>query len=375
MTLTFTQPPVLPSGSARPVAAPVAAPAAIRYAGARIDEHLGRFLADQYARWTALDPDLAAPLEALSDAVLAGGKRLRPAFCRLGFEAGGADPDASPGREQLDDAGAALELLHAFALIHDDVMDGSFTRRGRTTTHVRFEAQHQLLRARGESRRFGESVAILIGDLAHAWAEHLAGKLPPVVQPLWREMQAELMMGQYLDVLRTAHGRPGVAQAERIAVLKSARYTIEWPLRIGATLAEAPFPIHHALSTYGRALGLAFQLRDDLLGAFGQPDTVGKPVGADLRDGKPTPLLALALERASAHDRQVLETAGAPGLDDAAVADIQAALIRTGAVEAIEERIERLAGDAVRALAIDSLPPHAARSLTEAAAFVVHREH
>ncbi|WP_334142165.1 polyprenyl synthetase family protein [Rhabdothermincola sp.] len=371
MTLTSTQPPPLTSGGA----GPVAAPAAIRRIGTRIDQHLGRFLAEEYARWTALDADLAAPLDALSDAVLAGGKRLRPAFCGLGFEAGGGDPDASPGREQLDDAGAALELLHAFALVHDDVMDGALTRRGRTTTHVHFEAQHQLLRARGESRRFGESIAILIGDLAHAWAEHHASKLPSVVQPLWREMQAELMMGQYLDVLRTAHGRPGVAQAERIALLKSARYTIEWPLRIGATLAEAPLPVHEALSNYGRALGLAFQLRDDLLGAFGEPDTVGKPVGADLRDGKPTPLLALALERAGTRDRQVVEMAGAPGLDDADVAAIQAAMIRTGAVEAIEARIERLADAAVRALAIDSLPPHAARSLTEAAAFVVHREH
>ncbi|MEJ5256006.1 MAG: polyprenyl synthetase family protein, partial [Acidimicrobiales bacterium] len=224
--------------------------------------------------------------------------------------------------------------------MHDDVMDGSVTRRGRATTHVRFGFQHQLLRGRGESGRFGESVAILVGDLAHVFAEQLAERLPTAARALWREMQVELVMGQYLDVLRTVHGRPGRAQADRIAVLKSGRYTIERPLRLGATLADAPFPVQVALSAYGHALGLAFQLRDDLLGAFGEPDTLGKPVGADLLDGKPTPLLALALERSSPADRLVLDRAGEPGLDESGVREIQEVLRRCGAVQEVEQRIE-----------------------------------
>jgi geranylgeranyl diphosphate synthase type I len=198
MTLTqapsLTAPPTPPTpptpeltpASTTPTTGPatVPVPAAVRRAAQRVEDRLGRYLAEQYARWSTIDPDLAAPVEALSDAVFAGGKRLRPAFCLLGFEAAGGDPDLDPARRQLDDAGAALELLHAFALVHDDVMDGSVTRRGRATTHVRFGFQHQLLRGRGESRRFGESAAILVGDLAHVFAEQLAERLPTAAQAL-----------------------------------------------------------------------------------------------------------------------------------------------------------------------------------------------
>jgi geranylgeranyl diphosphate synthase, type I len=349
-------------------------PTAVELAARRVDQRLRRLLDDERTRWAGVDVDLAAPLDALTCSVLAGGKRLRPTFCALGFQAAGGRDDVEPGASLLDDAGAAFEMLHAFALVHDDVMDGADTRRGLATPHASFRDDHRQVGGRGESRRFGESVAILVGDLAHVYAERLAARFTGPAREVWHEMQTELMMGQYLDVLRTSHGRADRAQARRIAELKSGRYTIERPLELGAALASAPPDSQHHLRSYAAPLGLAFQLRDDVLGAIGDPGLTGKPVGGDLREGKPTPLLAVALERASNRQRALLDRAGAPSLTDDELRAMQQVLIDTGALSEVEGEISALTGQAVGAVDEAGFAEPVAESLVALAWFVSQRE-
>jgi geranylgeranyl diphosphate synthase, type I len=349
-------------------------PTAVERAAHRVDQRLRRLLDDERTRWARVDVDLSAPLDALARSVLVGGKRLRPAFCALGFQAAGGRDDVEPGASLLDEAGAAFEMLHAFALVHDDVMDGADTRRGLATPHARFRDDHRQVGGRGESRRFGESVAILVGDLAHVYAERLAAGFTGQARVVWHELQTELMMGQYLDVLRTSNGRAYRAQARRIAQLKSGRYTIERPLELGAALASAPPAGQHHLRSYAAPLGLAFQLRDDVLGAIGDQDLTGKPVGGDLREGKPTPLLAVALERASNPQRALLDRAGDPGLTDDEVRAMQQVLVDTGALGEIEREISALTAQAIAAVGEANFAEPVTESLVELAWFVSQRE-
>src|SRR5690606_7900547 len=214
-------------------------------------------------RWRAVDPALAEPLRALERLVAAGGKRLRPAFCHWAFVGAGGDADDP----RIVDAGAAFEMLHAFALLHDDVMDGSDTRRGVRTAHIAFADAHRSAGWQGEPRRFGEGAAILVGDLAHAYADGLLGDVPADVRAVWNDLRLELNMGQYLDLLGTARADRDRALARRIARYKSGKYTVERPLHLGAALAGRLGDLREPLSAYGEPLGEVFQLRDDMLGA------------------------------------------------------------------------------------------------------------
>jgi geranylgeranyl diphosphate synthase, type I len=331
---------------------------------------LTTLLDDEISRWTDLTSDLAEPLDALRSLVMAGGKRLRPAFCFWGFVGAGGDRDDPV----VVDAGAAFELLQAFALVHDDVMDGSATRRGFRTAHLAFADRHQLEVWRGEGRRFGEGVAILIGDLAHVYADLLLRDVPREVLAVWDELRIELNVGQYLDILGTARGDTDPDAARRIARYKSGKYTIERPLHVGAALAGRYDELGPALSAYGDPLGEAFQLRDDLLGAFGEGTVIGKPVGDDLREGKPTPLLAAASGAADAGQRATLERIGDPDLADDEMLAIQAALRDTGAVDEIERQIEQLTTDAIAAIESADVTDEARAALVDLAHFVAWRE-
>ena len=311
---------------------------------------------------------MAEPLQALRTLVLTGGKRLRPAFCHWGFVASGGDPDD----DRVIDAGAAFEVLQAFALVHDDIMDGSAVRRGLPAIHRQFTEHHDTRRWQGEPRRFGEGVAILVGDLALVYADRLLPDGNGAVHELWDELRVELNVGQYLDLLGTATGRVGREGARRIARLKSGRYTIERPLQLGAHLAGRA-GLAAELSRYGDPLGQAFQLRDDVLGAFGDPAETGKPVGEDLREGKPTLLLAVATENATDADRPLLERVGDPSLGSDLIADLQELFVRSGALAAIETEITDLADLATSALATIAVADPARTALEDLADFVVAR--
>ena len=336
-----------------------------------MDGRLERLLAGERERWAALDADLGAPIDEIGRLVLAGGKRLRPAFCHWGFVGAGGDA----GDQRVVDAGAALELLHAFALFHDDVMDGSSSRRGAPTTHTLYANDHGQRGLAGESRRFGEGVAILVGDLAFVYADLLLHGMPEAAWRVWNELRVELNFGQYLDMVGSAHGERRREKAERICRYKSGKYTIERPLHLGAVLAapdRADELLPH-LSAYGLPLGDAFQMRDDVLGAFGETAVTGKPVGDDLREGKPTPLMAMATARANDAQRAVLELVGRQALDDEDVARAQAVIVETGALDELEAHITALTNEAVSALDSAPIAAIAKDELRQLAAFVSWR--
>jgi geranylgeranyl diphosphate synthase type I len=348
----------------------VPVPSSLLLVAELVERRLTEVLEAECARWSALDPDLAEPLRALAQLVGAGGKRLRPAFCHWGFVGAGGDP-ADP---RVVEAGAAFEMLQAFALVHDDVMDGSATRRGTRTAHLEFADRHLDDVWRGESRRFGEGVAILIGDLAHVYADRFMVDAPPEAIEVWNELRIELNIGQYLDVLCTARGDADLVRARRIARYKSGKYTIERPLHVGAALAGGDAALQAELSGYGDPLGEAFQLRDDLLGAFGDEAVTGKPVGDDLREGKPTPLLAIALAGADADQAAVLELVGTADLDHRSVAAVQAVLVETGALAEVEHAIDRLTHEAIDAIGTAPITEDARTALVELAHYVAWRD-
>jgi geranylgeranyl diphosphate synthase type I len=347
------------------------APASLATIAARVDARLDELLKAERARWVAIDPDLAGPIDEIRLMVESGGKRLRPAFCYWAFVGTGGD-GADPG---VVDAGAALELMHASALFHDDVMDDAASRRGAPTTHARFAERHERAGWTGEGRRFGDGVAILVGDLALVLADDLMVGAPEAAWRLWNELRLELNVGQFLDVLGSAQRDRRLEKAQRIARYKSAKYTIERPLHLGALLAgpRRDDELFHALSAFGLPLGDAFQMRDDVMGAFGDPVVAGKPVGDDLRQGKPTWLLATAAARATDEQRAVLARVGAADLDAAGVAAIQHVLVGTGALDAAEGRIDELAEEARAALAGCPLTDEARRELAALADYVVAR--
>jgi len=344
-------------------------PADLSSIAARVEGRLRALFGEERARWSTLDAGLAEPLDALAHLVLAGGKRLRPAFCHWGFVAAGGDPDD----ERIVDAGAAFELLQGFALIHDDVMDGSATRRGGPAVHRRFIDRHGDGSWRSEGRRFGEGVAILVGDVAFVYADRLLPTGDPTVAALWHELRVELNIGQYLDLVGTATAAFDRTSSHRISRYKSGRYTIMRPLQLGAALAGRS-DLVDPLGGYGDPLGEAFQLRDDVLGVFGDETLTGKPVGDDLREGKPTLLLAVAAERADGAGRRLLDRVGDPTLTDDEVAGLQDLLRRSGAVEVTEAEIARLRDEALAALDVVDAPAAATRALADLAHFVVARD-
>ncbi len=309
----------------------------------RVTKAIDAVLAHQRPRLDAVSPELAPVADALADFLLDGGKRLRPAFGYWGWRgAGGADSD------EIVAAVACLEWLHACALIHDDVMDRSDTRRGAPAVHRRFASLHRAEGWRGDPESFGHSAAILLGDLCLIWADETynTSGLPADAlrrgQPVYDEMRTELMAGQYLDLLEQAIGGSSVERALRVATYKTAKYTIERPLHLGAALAGAPPALVRAYTAYGLPLGEAFQLRDDLLGVFGDPSVTGKPAGDDLREGKRTVLMAWTLARADARQCDLIRRhLGDPHLSGAKVALLRDVIEATGA----RQHSERLIGE------------------------------
>jgi geranylgeranyl diphosphate synthase type I len=346
-----------------------ATPTSLRDIATRVDARLTAFLAAERTRWVAFDADLAVVFGELERMVVGGGKRLRPVFTYWGFVGAGGDPTDA----RVIDAGAAFELLHAFALFHDDIMDGSITRRGATATHEALQAEHRTRGWSGDARRFGDGAAILIGDLSFVYSDMLLAGLGPRGWQMWNELRVELNIGQYLDMLGSAQNERRPDKAARICRYKSAKYTIERPLHLGALLADENTELLDAYSRYGLPLGDAFQLRDDVLGVFGESNITGKPVGDDLREAKPTPLMALALQRANAAQRMVLQRVGREALDPAGISEVQQAIIHSGALDEMESTITRLTNEAIAAIGATPISAEVQTRLVELAHFVSDR--
>ena len=297
-----------------------------------------------------VDPGLGAVVDAV-EALAVGGKRLRARFALLGAAgaAGGADV---PGAEGL---ATAVELFHLAALVHDDLMDHADERRGVPTVQRVFDTG---------SPDFAGSVAVLAGDLLLTWADDVLARstqeLPTgsAVRRVWSQMRDQVLAGQYLDLRNQERGGVEASAVVRTLVYKSAKYTVEHPLRLGGTLAGAPADLLAGYGTYGLAVGEAFQLRDDLLDLYGDAALTGKAVGGDLREGKQTLLVALALETATEAQRRTLTARlGDPELDAAGVADVREVVDATGARDRVEDRIADLVARArgtASALTVDA---------------------
>ena len=340
----------------------------------RVDSALRAFLGQQREVLLAAGDELLPGAEAMTG-LLAAGKRLRPAFCYWGWRGAGG-----PDGPEIINAAAALELLHASALVHDDLMDASDTRRGKPSLHRQFEAYHAARRWHGSPAAFGMGMAILLGDLLLAWTDEMfhASGLPGSAlrrgQPILDLMRTEVFAGQYLDLLGQAAGDGTLDSALRVVEYKTSKYTIERPLHLGAALAGAPWGtgtgtgtgtgpgaepgagtpapgLAAAYSAYGLPLGTAFQLRDDILGVFGDPAQTGKPAGDDVREGKHTVLLAIARARATGQQAAIIEKyLGDPLLDEAGTAEVRTVITDTGAVAECEAMISRHVAEAVAAL-------------------------
>jgi geranylgeranyl diphosphate synthase type I len=321
----------------------------------RVQKELETFLEGQQLVLDAVGDELLPILDA-ARSLLAGGKRLRPAFAYWGWRgAGGADCP------EILRAAAALEFLQACALIHDDVMDDSDTRRGHPSAHRKFAGLHRTAQWTGSPESFGTGAAILLGDLALTWADEMLFSTPLSLdalvraKPVYDRMRTELMAGQYLDLLEQARGGGSVERALRVARYKAAKYTVEGPLHLGATLAGAPPELLSRYSAYGIPLGEAFQLRDDVLGVFGDPKLTGKPAGDDLREGKRTVLIAVAEERSTPSQQALLNRhLGDPHLTADGVDDLRTLIEETGALDFVEDLIVTLVDESHSAL--ESLP-------------------
>jgi geranylgeranyl diphosphate synthase type I len=372
-------------------------PAALADVRDRVDRVLRDYLGKQRAVFLAAGDELLPGFEAMTG-LLAGGKRLRPAFCYWGWRGAGG-----PDCPQIVTAAAALELLHASALVHDDLMDGSDTRRGKPSLHRQFEAYHAARRWHGSPGGFGMGMAILLGDLLLCWTDQmfhnsgLPGEALRRGRAVLDLMRTEVFAGQYLDLLGQAAGDGTLESALRVVEYKTAKYTIERPLHLGAALAggalaggglasgppagaagacaDAPPGLLASYTAYGLPLGVAFQLRDDILGVFGDPAQTGKPAGDDVREGKHTVLLALARARASAAQAATIDRyLGDPLLDEAGTAEVRSVITDTGAVAECEAMISRHVSDAVGALAAAPITSEARDALASLAVAATARD-
>jgi len=323
----------------------------------RVDARLRGFLEEKHRTATRISPEGVELAESITRLTLRGGKRLRPAVLVASFQA--IDPDGDLAR--TDDASAAIELLQSYLLIHDDWMDLDDERRGGPSTFAE-------LRDKYDDAHLGASLAVLAGDLASAYAWELCvaapfpdGRLRDGLA-VFTQMQEEVFFGQHLDLT----GSPDVA---RMHDLKTGSYTVRGPLRLGALLGGASRAQLDALDAFGAPLGLAFQMRDDLLGTFGDPSATGKPAGNDLRAGKRTSLVRAAEERLTTEQRAPLTAVfGMRDADDSAVSEAAELLVTSGIRREVEDRLERLvaeAHDALRAGGFAELGRERLAALTE----------
>lgn len=334
-----------------------------------IQQRLNQFIASKAEEFEVITPELLALTDAISS-LLSAGKRFRALFTYWGWSATWQphpDPldDTQAERDAIIEAACALEIFHAAALVHDDLIDHSDTRRGKPATHKHFEQLHLSSQWRGDAADFGQNSALLLGDLLLAFSDDLFDlalsrmsnlEAVKIARAEFIRMRQEVTAGQYLDILEE-HIWPlqsdddALARAKRIVIYKSAKYSVVAPLRIGAAIAGASEGQLEHLTQYGLPLGIAFQLRDDLLGVYGDSTVTGKPSGDDLREGKRTILIALAKTSSTRSvSRLIDELLGDPQLSENQIAMLQTEIRRSGAVDRLERLITQQLGQAHAAL-------------------------
>jgi len=327
----------------------------------RVEHRLRSFLSAEREVWADVDERAVVTIDALSELMASGGKRIRPAFCITGYLAAGGDPDDSG----VVAAAAALEMLHISALVHDDVLDDSSRRRGLPTVHAKHTALHHSRGWQGESRRFGEGVAILVGDLALVYSGELMSRAPATAVPEWNKLRSEVMIGQYMDIAAAAEFSVDPRLSRWIALIKSGRYTIHRPLVVGASAAGRG-ELAPAFEEYGEAVGEAFQLRDDLLDAFGDSADTGKPAGLDFSQHKMTLLLGWAMQRDERIHSLITEPGHTPD-------EVRRRLVDTGVPDDVEKHIAGLVERGCKAIADAPIDQVWRNELTDMARRVAYR--
>lgn len=365
-----------------------------------VADAITNFLGLQRHVLTSIGAELE-PVHRLAVELTSGGKRLRPAFCLWGYAAAAGLPD---DHGPLIAAAASLELFHVGALVHDDVIDSSDLRRGKPAAHRQFEALHSQSGWLGDPSAFGRAGAILLGDLLLLWSAEMLqdavhhgmglvetdagqrstgpdGLSLTRALPLLEAMRTEVTSGQILDVVAQSHNpsqhgiERALDEANRVLEFKSARYTVQRPCQFGAALGAADDQLQQALAGFGSPLGRAFQLRDDLLGVFGDPTLTGKPAGDDLREGKRTVLIAHAYAGSNRAGRMELDTLlGQADLAVDQISVLQQVITESGAKETVETRINDYLDQALRSLATSSMTDQGRTALTALAHLAVQRD-
>ncbi len=320
---------------------------------AGVERRLVEHFAEERARVTGIAPEAEILHGAIEALTMRGGKRLRPAVLYAAYRA--VRPDGGLG--DVVDACAGLELLQSYLLIHDDWMDDDDERRGGPSVHAALRDRF--------APHLANSLAILAGNLACAWSWRLFGADHPGVRAQVLRMHEEVLIGQQLDLM-------GVEDVSRMHQLKTGSYTLRGPMALGAVLGGADAATLAALEAFATPLGEAFQLRDDLLGTFGDPRDTGKPAGNDLRAGKRTALV-LAAQRSGAPLRELDAVLGVAGAPDAAIDAARAMLERVGAKRAVEQRLDALLAEARALLAAAPLAEPGRAMLGEIADKLAYR--
>jgi geranylgeranyl diphosphate synthase type I len=364
----------------------------------QVQANLDTFCEKQRSDFEAISEDLI-PVVDYTQSLLEGGKRFRALFCYWAWKAALNDSSYHQSEQEINESemaiagiAASLEMFHAAALVHDDLLDQSDTRRGAPAIHKRFETLHKDKKWAGSPERFGVAGSVLVGDLMLGWSSEIFGnallhspnrEIESACRDEFSLMRVEVMAGQYLDVLEenAATTRPvkeGVGRAEKVILYKTAKYSIEAPLRIGAAFAGADQATLNSFTQFGIPLGIAFQLRDDILGVFGDPSVTGKPAGDDLREGKRTVLVALTrealTERSPSMADSFEELLTSRELDAQQIAFMQKLIQESGALEKTERMIIELGDRSLEALESSNLEENAKAELKALALKVVNRD-
>lgn len=365
---------------------------------AQIQTNLDDFCVKQRSDFEAISSDLI-PVVDYTQSLLQGGKRFRALFCYWAWRASLSESSYHQSEQEVNDSeqaiagiAASLEMFHAAALVHDDLLDQSDTRRGAPAIHKRFESLHKEKQWAGAPERFGVAGSVLVGDLMLGWSSEIFGnallhspnrEIESACRDEFSLMRVEVMAGQYLDVLEenAATTRPvkeGVGRAEKVILYKTAKYSIEAPLRIGAAFAGADQSTLNVFTQFGIPLGIAFQLRDDILGVFGDPSVTGKPAGDDLREGKRTVLVALTREALTEQSPSMAnsfeELLTSRELDAQQIAFMQKLIQESGALEKTERMITELADRSLDSLESSNLEETAKSALKLLALKVINRD-
>ena len=356
-----------------------------------IQQEIDSFCDEKRGQLSEISDDLI-PIIDYTQELLQGGKRFRALFAYWAWAA--ALPKGSNASELIEQANgivgiaSALEIFHAAALVHDDLMDQSDTRRGKPAIHKRFENMHVEKGFLGEPERFGQSGSVLVGDLMLNWSSEVFGaavtsapsaEIETNCRNEFSKMRFEVMAGQYLDVLEE-NAAPlrsladAVTMAEKVMLYKTAKYSLEAPLLIGASFAGADENTLRGFSNFGIPLGLAFQIRDDILGVFGDPEVTGKPAGDDLREGKRTVLVALTLQNSSTSIARIFnDLLSERDLEAEQIEFMQQTIRDSGALEKTERMMQEYGDRALEVLETLDLEPVAKGKLQDLAEKVISR--